>query len=362
MDKIRVLVVDDFSLARNIICRALSSDPDLEIAGTAADAQQARSAVRTLCPDVITLDVEMPGLDGLSFLRALLAVHPIPVVMVSALTTRVSDTALRALALGAVDVVAKPQGSFERFGDEFSQELVFKVRAAARARVVRRTGGEHVWAHLERMSQPTKAEPKEGVVPVANGEPILLLGASTGGCEAIQSIVGSLPMDSPPVVCVLHLPPVFSARFAQLLDQHCALHVREAHDGQQLLRGRVYIAPGGKHLCFAETRTSRISIVDRPPVRHHRPSIDLTFESAAQHFGPRAVAALLTGMGDDGASGLLAIRKAGGYTVAQDERTSQIFGMPKKAIEQGAAMGVVPLERIAAVLHEQAQLRRSARA
>jgi two-component system chemotaxis response regulator CheB len=334
MDKIRVLVVDDFSLARNIICRALSSDPDLEIAGTAADAQQARSAVRTLCPDVITLDVEMPGLDGLSFLRALLAVHPIPVVMVSALTTRVSDTALRALALGAVDVVAKPQGSFERFGDEFSQELVFKVRAAARARVVRRAGGEHVWAHLERMSQPPKAEPKEGAAPVANGEPILLLGASTGGCEAIQSIVSSLPMDSPPVVCVLHLPPVFSARFAQLLDQHCALHVREAHDGQQLLRGRVYIAPGGKHLCFTETRAARISIV----------------------------AALLTGMGDDGASGLLAIRKAGGYTVAQDERTSQIFGMPKKAIEQGAAMGVVPLERIAAVLHEQAQHRRSARA
>ena len=357
MAKLRVLVIDDLPLARQVITAALLTDRDIEVVGTAADARFAKEKITRLCPDVITLDVDLPDMDGLSFLRALLLVKPVPTVVVSAFTPAGGQLALRALELGAVDVMAKPDRALQEVGDEFALQLVDKVKAAARARLrlprhpVSRTSAAVPVPPLTARLLPGRLRP-------ANAEPVILLGASTGGCEALHTILSGFPEDAPPVVCVQHIPALFSTALAAQLDAHSRLRVKEARTGDILERGGAYLAPGGRHLVLRGAGPTRIELRDGPLVNRHRPAIDLTFSSAAEQLGSRAVAALLTGMGDDGVAGLLAIRAAGGYTLAQDELSSQIFGMPKEAIERGAAMAVVPLGQIARILLGEAARRR----
>ena len=359
MAKLRVLVIDDLPLARQVITAALLTDRDIEVIGTAADARFAKEKITRLSPDVITLDVELPDMDGLSFLRALLLVKPVPTVVVSAFTPAGSQLALRALELGAVDVMAKPDRALQEVGDEFALQLVDKVKAAARARLrlprhpTSRTAAAPAVATPARNSRPTAVRPRTVIA-----EPVILLGASTGGCEALHTILSSFPEDAPPVVCVQHIPALFSTALAAQLDANSRLRIREARTGDILERGCAYLAPGGRHLILRERHPTRIELRDGPLVNRHRPAIDLTFSSAAEQLGGRAVAGLLTGMGADGVAGLLAIRAAGGFTLAQDESSSQIFGMPKEAIERGAAMSVVPLGQIARILLGEAARRR----
>ncbi len=360
MAKLRVLVIDDLPLARQVITAALLTDRDIEVVGTAADARFAKEKIARLCPDVITLDVDLPDMDGLSFLRALLLVKPLPTVVVSAFTPAGGQLALRALELGAVDVMAKPERSLQEAGDEFAMQLVDKVKAAARARLrlprPAVTAARAIAAKpaAARVSRPPAVRPRPGI-----SEPVILLGASTGGCEALHTILSTFPEDAPPVVCVQHIPALFSTALAAQLDAHSRLRIREARTGDVLERGSAYLAPGGRHLVLRDRHPVRIELRDGPLVNRHRPAIDLTFSSAAEQLGSRAVAALLTGMGADGVAGLLAIRAAGGFTVAQDESSSQIFGMPKEAIERGAAMAVVPLGQIARILLGEAARRRT---
>lgn len=367
MAKVRVLVIDDFPLARQVITAALLTDSDIEVVGTAGDARFAKEKIARLSPDVITLDVDLPDMDGLSFLRGLLAVRPLPTVVVSALTPAGGQLALRALQMGAVDVMAKPDRALQEVGEDFALQLVDKVKAAARARL-----------RLSRRPQlRAPVPPAPSVAPVvaaarpvrpsaapllrrAGGvEPVILLGASTGGCEALHTILAGFPEEAPPVICVQHIPALFSTALAAQLDASSRVRVREARSGDVLERGCVYLAPGGRHLVLRDKHLPRIELRDGPLINRHRPSIDLTFNSAAELLGNRAVAGLLTGMGEDGVAGLLSIRSAGGFTLAQDEFSSQVFGMPKEAIERGAAMAVVPLGQIARILLGEAARRRT---
>ncbi len=360
MSKLRVLVIDDFALARQVLTSALAADPEIEVVGTAGDAYFAREKIEKFAPDVITLDVDLPKLDGLSFLRALLAVRPMAVVVVSAFTRAGSELALRALELGAVDVLAKPERGLHLSSDEFVTELVDKVKAAARAHLRRiRRPISALGAKLQQPSYGFRNVQPEVFSSLAEPAcPVILLGASTGGCEALTEILSSFPADAPPVVCVQHIPAIFSAAFAAQLDARCLSCVSEARSGDVLEFGRVYVAPGGKHLYLREGRGTKLEVRDGPLHNRHRPAIDLTFRSAAELLGRRAIAALLTGMGEDGVAGLSAIREAGGYTLAQDEATSLVFGMPKEAIDRGAAMVAAPLPRIAKMLLGEAIRRR----
>ena len=368
MAKLRVLVIDDFPLARQVITAALMTDADIEVVGTAGDARFAKEKIARLSPDVITLDVDLPDMDGLSFLRGLLAVRPLPTVVVSALTPAGGQLALRALQLGAVDVMAKPDRALQEVGEDFALQLVDKVKAAARARLrlsrrpqlrspIPTTPTTPPMVTPARPARPaagTPVRPRPGLV-----EPVILLGASTGGCEALHTILSSFPEEAPPVVCVQHIPALFSTALASQLDASSRVRVREARSGDVLERGCVYLAPGGRHLVLRDKHLPRIELRDGPLINRHRPSIDLTFNSAAELLGSRAVAGLLTGMGEDGVAGLLSIRGVGGFTLAQDEHSSQVFGMPKEAIERGAAMAVVPLGQIARILLGEAARRRT---
>lgn len=356
MGKLRVLIIDDLPLARQVLTAALSTDPEIEVVGTAADARFAKEKITRLRPDVITLDVDLPDVDGLSFLRALFLVRPLPTVVVSALTPAGGQLALRAIELGAVEVMAKPDRALQEVGEDFAQQLVDKVKAAARARL-RRPG--RPTAHTAAALTPAAPRPPKPRLRSGASEPVILLGASTGGCEALLTILSSFPEDAPPVVCVQHIPAQFSTALAAQLDSHSRLRIREARFGDPLERGCAYLAPGGRHLIVRSCHPPYLELRDGPLINRHRPAIDLTFTSAAERLGGRAIAALLTGMGDDGVAGLLAIRAAGGFTLAQDEASSLIFGMPKEAIERGAAMTVAPLDQIARILLGEAARRRS---
>lgn len=336
MNKVRVLIVDDSALMRQLLTAILSSDPSIEVIGSAADPVAARTKIEALRPDVMTLDIEMPKMDGLTFLEQLMQSRPMPVVMVSSLTQQGCDVALRALALGAVDVVAKPKIDVSRGMSEAGTELVGKVKAAARARV--RTHAPKPSAHSLAPGGMLRTTQK-----------LIAIGSSTGGTEALSYMLSRLPADAPPIVIVQHMPPVFTRQFAQRLDGICRVDVKEAENGDALIRGRVLIAPGG--VCHIEVVRSGaaycVRFVDGPPIGHHRPSVDVLFESCARVAGPNATGVILTGMGHDGAKGLLAMRKAGATTFAEDESSCVVFGMPKEAIACGAAQHVVPLERMA---------------
>ncbi|HEX5580710.1 MAG TPA: chemotaxis response regulator protein-glutamate methylesterase [Gemmatimonadaceae bacterium] len=349
---IRVLVVDDSALVRRVLADELGREPDIEVVGTATDPYVAREKIVRLQPDVLTLDVEMPRMDGLSFLTKLMKHYPLPVVVVSSLTPRDSDNAVRALALGAVEVVAKPGSSFST--PDVAGELAQAIRRAARVRVApisshaRRTapGGVPVVA--------AGAHTPRSVVSVSRlhtTHKVLAIGASTGGTQAIERVLRSLPADAPGTVIVQHMPEHFTAAFAKRLNGICPMEVREARDGDAVVPGVALIAPGNKHMVLQRSGARHVArIKDGPPVHHQRPAVDVLFQSVARGAGRNAVGVLLTGMGADGAKGLLAMREAGAHTIAQDEHTCVVFGMPKEAIKLGAAAEILPLPDVAAAI------------
>ncbi len=331
---IRVLVVDDSALVRRILSEALDRHPDIEVVGTANDPFVARERIVALRPDVVTLDVEMPRMDGLSFLAKLMRHFPLPVIVVSSVTPQHSDAALRALALGAVDVIAKP-GSLQATA-EVTDELVRAVRVAARVKVSRL---------VEPITVPTRAP---AIASIDSTHKVIGIGASTGGTQAIETVLRRFPVDAPATVIVQHMPEHFTASFAKRLDSVCAMTVREARDGDVLAPGLAFVAPGGRHLVIQASGARWVArIKDGPKVHHQRPAVDVTFQSLARCAGRNAVAALLTGMGADGAKGLLALRNAGAHTIAQDEDTSVVWGMPREAVTLGAACDVLPLGDVA---------------
>jgi two-component system chemotaxis response regulator CheB len=330
---IRVLVVDDSALVRRILSEALGRHPDIEVVGTATDPYVARERIVALRPDVITLDVEMPRMDGLSFLAKLMRHHPLPVVVVSSVTPQHSDAALRALALGAVEVIAKP-GAMQATA-EVVDELVRAVRIAARARVTR-------------LVATADTRPVAALAALDTTHKLVAIGASTGGTQAIEAVLRRFPVDAPATVIVQHMPEHFTASFAKRLDALSAMTVREARDGDVLAPGLALVAPGGKHLVIQASGARWVARVkDGPKVHHQRPAVDVTFQSLARAAGRNAVAALLTGMGADGAKGLLAMREAGAHTIAQDEASSVVWGMPREAIKLDAAREVLPLDEVA---------------
>ncbi len=350
--KIRVLIVDDSSLVRQMLTDILNEAPDLEVVGVASDPLIARERIKALNPDVLTLDVEMPRMDGLTFLSNLMRLRPMPVLMVSSLTEQGAQTTLRALELGAVDFVSKPKVDLAGTLRDFADEIRNKVRAAAYARVRARAES----------AASLKVTPKysaDAVLPASTGrhrmlrttDRILAIGASTGGTEAIRVVLEALPADGPAVVIAQHIPAAFSGPFTHRMNSVSAMSVCEPCDGQQIVPGHVYIAPGDRHLMVARDGARYLCRLSAgPPVNRHRPSVDVLFRSVAQNVGRNAVGAILTGMGDDGARGLREMLEAGATTVAQDEATSVVWGMPGAAVKHGGVREVLPLERIAEVM------------
>lgn len=341
MAKTRVLIVDDSALVRGLMREIINGQPDMEVVGQAPDPIQAREMIKTLDPDVLTLDVEMPGMNGLDFLEKLMRLRPMPVVMVSSHTARGSEATLRALELGAVDFIAKPRlGGPVRLA-ELADEIGDKIRAAARARVRR---------HALAAQAPQAPRPLTAHAP-RSGERLVFVGSSTGGTEALKDLLSRLPASAPGILIAQHMPESFTRSFAQRLNGLTAMHVKEAEHGERVLPGHVYIAPGHSHLRVKRNGPYYCAELSKDePVNRHRPSVDVLFQSAAAVAGGNGLGVLLTGMGKDGAQGLLAMRQAGAHTIAQDEASCVVFGMPKAAIELGAAIEIAPLHDIAARL------------
>lgn len=365
--KIRVLIVDDSAVVRKLASDALAADPEIEVVGTAIDPYFARDKIKELAPDVLTLDLEMPRMDGLTFLRLLMEQKPLPVIVMSSLSQAGSDHALEALRLGAVDFLGKPSGSYS-FG-ALGQQLIAKVKAAAGAKVRALKSAPSPLSRAPFASAGTRppfapaatrapiatisrvpfTPPAPGPRAVFNPRSVILLGASTGGTEALREVLTHLPAGLPGIAIVQHIPPVFSRAFANRLNTLCALEVREAVDGDRLVPGTALIAPGNFHLLL-QWRGDHyaVRVADGPQVWHQRPAVDLLFKSAADcGAAPHAIAGILTGMGKDGAEGLLRLREKGATTFAQDEATSVVYGMPRAAWENGAAQVQHPLERVA---------------
>jgi len=342
--KTRVLIVDDSALVRCVARSVLSADPEIEVVDTAADPYEARDKIALHHPDVLTLDLEMPRMDGLTFLRLLMEQRPLPVVVLSSLSQLGSESACEALRLGAVDVVGKPP-TLALLAD-LGVQLTAKVKAAARARL------RPAPAALERPRVPPPFVPSGAAGRSRDPRAIILLGASTGGVEALHEVLAPLPADLPAIAVVQHIPALFSRTFAERLNRICALEVREAVDGERLAPGTALIAPGNFHLALIWNRSHYVArVTGGPPVWHQRPAVDLLFKSAAEAgAGHHCIAGVLTGMGRDGAEGLLRLRERGAATFAQDEKTSVVYGMPRAARENGAAQIVLPLEPVAPFL------------
>ena len=329
--KIKVLIVDDSALVRRVLSDAVGKEPDMEVVGAAPDPFVARDMILAMKPDVVTLDVEMPRMDGLTFLTKLMRFHPLPVIVISSVGQATCDVALEALRRGAVEVMAKPSGP--NSVGEVSRLLPDKIRAAFGARV------------RNAASVPAVAAP----LPSPSRAGLIAIGASTGGTQAIEEVLLQMPADCPPIVITQHIPPVFSAAFASRLNSVCKMEVKEARDGDVVAAGRVLIAPGDFHMLFHKADgVSRVVIRTGPRVHYQRPAVDVLFRSIAAVKPVNTVGVLLTGMGADGADGLLEMRKAGAWTIAQDEASCVVFGMPKVAIEVGAAQQILPLPKIAA--------------
>jgi two-component system chemotaxis response regulator CheB len=336
--KTRVLIVDDSASIRQLLTRILSADPEIEVVGTAADPYFARDKIRKLEPDVLTLDVEMPRMDGVTFLEKLMRAHPMPVVMVSSLTQHGCDVTLRALELGATDFFPKPTIGTLAGVEDGAKQIVEKVKAAAKARVS---------VHSSRPATPPPVVARSFRLT----HQIIAIGASTGGTEAIREVLMAMPADAPGIVIVQHMPPGFTTSYAARLNSLCAINVKEAEDGDHALPGHALLAPGNFHMTLVRSgATYSVKINSAPPVNRHRPSVDVLFDSVAQCAGRNAVAAILTGMGDDGARGMRRMRDAGARTVAQDEETCVVYGMPKEAVARGGAEFVLPLQSIAGKL------------
>jgi two-component system chemotaxis response regulator CheB len=323
---VKVLIVDDSAVIRQLLTMLLSEDPEIEVVGTAGDPLIARDRIKALNPDVVTLDVEMPNMDGVTFLRKIMALRPMPVLMVSTLTQAGAETTLEALEIGAVDFVAKPTGDVARGLTEIAGELQAKVKSAARARV-----GSRPAVSTARAPRPAWSGPAS--------ERLVAIGASTGGVEALKTVLMGMPSQCPPIVITQHMPPRFTGAFAERLNRECPMKVSEAVHNEFLEPNHVYIAPGSHHLEVVRSGGHyRCSLNEDAPVSGHRPSVDVLFRSVANVAGKSAIGAILTGMGKDGAEGLLAMRRAGATTLGQDEATSLIYGMPRVAFERGAVM------------------------
>ena len=333
---VRVLIVDDSALMRQLLATLLEADPEIEVVGTAADPHIARERIKALNPDVITLDIEMPHMDGLTFLRKIMTLRPTPVVMISTLTQRGAEITLEALEIGAVDFIAKPTEGIAEAMAELAAEIQAKVKVAASSRVgVRRAA-------------PAASAPRPQRVRRLATDKIVFVGASTGGVEALKMLLLGLPADCPPVLITQHMPPRFTTGFAQRLDRECPMKVSEATDDEPIEPGHVYIAPGSHHLEIARHGSRNVCrLFEGATVSGHRPSVDVLFRSAARTTGKNAVGAILTGMGKDGAEGLLDLRRVGAITLGQDEGSSLIYGMPRVAFERGAVMRQYPLEHMA---------------
>jgi two-component system chemotaxis response regulator CheB len=336
--RIKVLIVDDSALVRRLLTEMLSSDASITVLGTAHDAYDAREKIKALNPDVLTLDVEMPRMDGLTFLRNLMRLRPMPVIMVSSLTDKGAEVTLDALSIGAVDYLPKPKIDLAATLADYKEELIAKVKAAASARVrampatASSAGADAILAKRDPQRQ------------LRTTERIIAIGASTGGTEAIKEVLIRLPPDTPGIVITQHIPKLFSGAFARRLDACCQVSVCEAEDGQQILRGHAYVAPGDMHLLLVRDGARYVCRLDEgPPVNRHKPSVDVLFRSVAQQAGRNAIGVILTGMGKDGAVGLTEMRDAGARTIAQDEATSIVWGMPGEAVAVGGAADVLPL-------------------
>jgi len=336
LEKIRVLIVDDSAIVRKVFSEELSKFPDIEIVGTAPDPFVARDKIVRLQPDVITLDIEMPRMDGLTFLKKLMKFYPLPVIIVSSLTPKGGKLTLEAMDSGAVEVIAKPGGAYT-VGD-MSAQLADKIRAASRVRIVKKDSSER--------SAFTRSEPLKALAKTSNK--VIAMGASTGGTEALKTVLTEMPPNSPGILVVQHMPANFTTAFAERLNDLCQITVREARNNDSVNPGTALIAPGNYHMIFRRSGARYyVEIKDGPMVHHQRPAVDVLFKSTARYAGPNSIGIILTGMGSDGAEGLLEMKQAGAKTIAQDERSCVVFGMPNEAIKLGAADNVVPLGQVA---------------
>ncbi|MFA5648401.1 MAG: chemotaxis response regulator protein-glutamate methylesterase [Bacteroidales bacterium] len=348
-NKIRVLIVDDSAVVRQTLSQIISSDPELEVMGTASDPYFAAKKIADEVPDVITLDVEMPRMDGLTFLKKIMTQHPIPVLIISSLTQKGTETAMRALELGAVDIITKPQLNTKLFFEESKIRICDAVKAAAQSKVSRRKIN----------FDPHHVEPKysaDAVLPrvtsnmsmLKTTEYVIAVGASTGGTEALTTFLKAMPLDTPGIVIVQHMPEKFTTSFAARLNEICKITVKEAENNDSVIRGQALIAPGNFHMLLKRSGARYyVEVKEGPLVNRHRPSVDVLFRSAARYAGANAVGVIMTGMGDDGAKGLLEMKEAGARTIAQDEKSCVVFGMPKEAIKLGGVDKVLPLDEIA---------------
>ncbi len=355
MAKIRVVVVDDSALVRSLLTEIINKQPDMECVGAANDPLVAREMIRELNPDVITLDVEMPRMDGLDFLSRLMRLRPMPVVMVSTLTEKGAEITMRALEMGAIDFVAKPRIGVATGLKDLSTEIVDKIRTASVAHVSRHASAppEAVKKPALGVSSPPPVVSKTISYSRLSTEKVICIGASTGGTEAIREVLVPLPADSPAIVITQHMPPGFTTSFAARLDSLCKISVKEASHGERILPGHAYIAPGGKQFRIDRSGSNYVAVVeDTEPVNRHKPSVEVLFRSAAKVLGPNAFGVMLTGMGGDGAQAMREMRDAGSYNICQDEASCVVFGMPRMAIQAGAANEVLPLKQIAQTLME----------
>ncbi|MBC3934865.1 chemotaxis response regulator protein-glutamate methylesterase [Undibacterium sp. CY7W] len=342
MMKIKVLVVDDSALIRSVMSEIIASQPDMEVVGVAPDPLVARELIKQTNPDVLTLDVEMPKMDGLDFLERLMRLRPMPVIMVSSLTERGSEITMRALELGAVDFVTKPKLSIQSGMREYADLITEKIRVASKARI-RRAVAAADHAKVAQESLPPVRN------PLTSSEKLIIIGASTGGTEAIKNFLVQMPSDCPGILITQHMPEGFTRSFAKRLDGLCKISVAEANGGERVLPGHAYIAPGHSHLLLGRSGANYVTQLDTgEPVNRHRPSVDVLFRSAATCAGKNAVGVILTGMGKDGAAGMLEMKNAGAYNFAQDEASCVVFGMPKEAIAAGGTHEVAALNELPA--------------
>lgn len=331
---IKVLIVDDSALIRSIMTEIINEQSDMQVVGVAPDPLVAREMIKQLNPDVLTLDVEMPKMDGLEFLEKLMRLRPMPVVMVSSLTEKGSEITMRALELGAIDFVAKPKMAIASGMREYGEQIADKIRTASKARII------------SRASASASSLPAVGNRLISS-EKLIIVGASTGGTEAIKAFLMNMPSDCPGIVITQHMPAGFTKSFANRLDGLCKISVKEAQGNERILPGHAYIAPGDKHLKVIRSGANYMTALDDgPPVNRHKPSVDVLFDSAALNVGKNATGVILTGMGKDGAVGMLRMKDAGAYNFAQDEATCVVFGMPKEAIAQGGVDEVLPLNQM----------------
>jgi two-component system chemotaxis response regulator CheB len=349
-NKIKVLIVDDSAVVRQALQSILSSDEQIEVLGTAADPFFAAKKIAKDLPDVITLDIEMPRMNGLTFLRKLMAQHPVPVVVISSLTENGTETALKALEYGAVEIVTKPQMHTREFIEESKIRICDAVKAASKARISRKSINKSSVVE-PKLSADAVLLPFHKHSMIKTTDIVVAVGASTGGTDALQVLLQAIPPDVPGIVIVQHMPENFTRSFANRLNEICRINVKEAENGDSVTRGKALIAPGNKHMLLKRSGAHYyVEIQEGPLVNRHRPSVDVLFRSTAKYAGSNAVGIIMTGMGDDGARGLLEMKEAGAKTIAQDEKSCVVFGMPKEAINMGAALMIIPLEKIAGQL------------